>query len=190
VSRITDLVLLSSPVAADLIEVVDVNNLTMASTGTNSKVPLSAIKTFVKAGPTFNSQIPANPTATAATAAVVMMGVGSTCTLTPGSSGQVSVEMDGYVATNTAAVQLTVGVRYGTGTAPINGAAVTGTRFGSNADIVTKAPGVGQFQYVGFTQILALTPATAYWFDFCLLTSVAADTAAVTSISYVAQEIS
>jgi hypothetical protein len=118
---------------------------------------------------------PSNPTATASTT-LVMMGFGAAATpvlYTPAGSGLVVATFTGFACTNTAVATCTVGARYGTGTAPANGAAVTGSRFGAVGDqglrfASTIAP-VG-FTYTG---LLSLTPGTQYWFDAAVSTSVA-----------------
>jgi hypothetical protein len=116
---------------------------------------------------------------------LVMMGLGGTFAYTPAGSGNVLVTVTGQLYMTTAVVYAVLGCRYGTGTAPVNGAAVTGTRFGSSADTNVRAPVVGSTTPAGFafTALLALTPATAHWFDLALATSNAADQANVVNIS-------
>lgn len=125
---------------------------------------------------------PSNPTGTAS-GSLVCMGIGSTCVLTPSGTGKVLVTVCGIWNTATASVQGNIGARYGTSTAPVNGAAVTGTRFGSNAsDPVIKAISLTAGVPFAFTEIVTLTPATAYWFDLVTSTSVGADVASITNI--------
>lgn len=129
---------------------------------------------------------PTNPAATASTT-LVMMGLGQAGTqptvYTPTSSGTVQVTVVGMAWTNTAAVQLVVGCRYGTGAAPANGVAVTGTRFGMPGDPPIQAPTTTARQMFAFCDTLTLTPGTAYWFDLAVDTTVAADTAQVSNVS-------
>jgi hypothetical protein len=124
---------------------------------------------------------PSNPASTTSTT-LVMMGLGSTCAFTPASSGKVLVNVIAYVATATAAVSATVGARYGTGTAPSNGAAVTGTAFGGAADPAVTGSGTGNRSCVAFTAVLSLSASTAYWFDLALLTANASDAASVINV--------
>lgn len=188
-SRITDLTQLSALADGDWGVVVDVSDTTQAATGTTKKIAALDFKTYVKAGPAFAVGQPANPAATASTS-LVMMGTGTTCKITPGSGGKVQVAISGLVFTNTAVVNLTFGARFGTGTAPVNGAAVTGTRWGSGAaDLVTRGVAIATGTPFCLVDLLTLTPATAYWFDIALLTSAGADTAAVTNLSFTAEEI-
>ena len=188
-SKITALTANTSLAAGDLLVVVDVDDTTMAATGTDKKLAISDLQTFIKAGPASASATPANPTATASTS-LKMMGLGSSCALTPGSSGTVLVTVTGEVTTATAVVTATWGGRYGTGAAPANGAAVSGTRFGAAADLSTQAQAAGAGVPFALTALLSLTPGTAYWFDIALDTANASDSASVTNISFTAVEIS
>jgi hypothetical protein len=187
-SKITGYASNSAPADADVLASVDVSDTSMAASGTTKKLALSDLKTYVKAGPAFAVSQPGNP-ATTVSATLVMMGVGGTCKITPGSSGKVLVAITGQVASATASVTMTFGPRFGTGTAPVNGAAVTGTRWGAGADFTTiSATAAAKFPFA-FTDLLTLTPATAYWLDLALGSNGAA-VASITSISFTALEIS
>jgi hypothetical protein len=133
---------------------------------------------------------PSNPTPTASQGTLVMMGLGTTCTFTPASSGNVKVTITGNTLTNTAAAQIGLGGRFGTGTAPTNGAAVTGTRFGASTDQAIRAANFNAGSPFAIDAILALTPGTAYWFDIALDTLTAADTAQITSVGVTIFELS
>jgi hypothetical protein len=192
VSKLTAYASNSAPADADVLASVDVSDTSMAASGTTKKLALSDLKTYVKAGPAFAQGNPANPTATASqTPTLVMMGIGGTAKITPGSGGKVQLVITGLVFTNTAVVSVTIGGRFGTGTAPTNGAAVTGTRFGVGAtDWVTRSALAGVGVPFVLQDLLTLTPGTAYWFDIALSTATAADTAAVTNLVFTAEEIS
>src|SRR5260221_3615524 len=114
--------------------------------------------------------LPANPASTVS-ATLVMMGQGATMAYTPTGSGLVLVSLVTYINIAVATNQITTGVRFGTGTAPVNGAAVTGTRWGSNTDIVGSPPAVTKYSPMVFLDLLTLTPATAYWVDVALATN-------------------
>jgi hypothetical protein len=124
---------------------------------------------------------PSNPTGTTSMTEV-MMGLGGTCKYTPGNSGKVLVTATMLGFTDTALVPFTIGGRYGTGTAPTNSAAVNGTLFGAASDITTRGTGTGVGVGITLTQVVSLTPGTAYWFDIALATSASADEAQVTNI--------
>jgi len=152
-------------------------SLTAATSGTAAK--WSAAPVTAK---------PANPAATAS-ATLVMMGAGSTAAYTATASGIVYVTVTGTATTATAAVNLTLGGRFGTGTAPVNGAAVTGTRFGGAADISPTPPALGVGVPFALTDVVTLTAGQANWFDIALLTSVGADVASVANLSFSFSEL-
>jgi hypothetical protein len=100
-----------------------------------------------------------------ASTSLVMMGLGSGWTLTPNRSGKVLVIVSGAAA-NSSNGGFTYRIRYGTGAAPANGAALTGS--GGSVG-VTNIPPVGIA--VPFTTqfvVSGLTLGTAYWFDLAL----------------------
>lgn len=131
---------------------------------------------------------PANPASTTSTT-LVMMGVGSTCVFTPLLTGICRVTVTGTLQTLTAAVAGTYGGRYGTGAAPANGAAVTGTRFGGAADPGFGAGGTGKPQPFCLDDVVSLTAGTAYWFDVALDTGNVADAAQVQTLCVTVQEL-
>ena len=187
-SRITDLTANSSLAAGDLLVVVDIDDASMDATGTDKKLAVSDLTTYVR-GITASAQAyPANPAATASLT-LVMMGMGSSCKITPSSSGKVLLTLTGYAGTNTAVATLSLGGRFGTGTAPVNGAAVSGTRFGMASDASFRSTAAAFFIPFTLTDLLTLTPGTAYWFDIALQTAVGADTAQLFTLSYTALEI-
>ena len=131
---------------------------------------------------------PTNPGATASTT-LVMMGLGASCAITPASSGKVLVIMTGEVFTNTALVVVTFGGRYGTGTAPVNGAAGTGTTFAAAGNMTVQSTTLSAGIPFCLQQLLTLTPGTAYWFDIAVSTANAADTADFYALSFSAVEV-
>jgi hypothetical protein len=118
------------------------------------------------------------------------MGLGSTCAFTPGATGKVLVTVAGVFTTATGSVNMTIAGRYGTGTAPANGAADTGTAFGSSAAPSFHPPGTavnGAFTVTGL--ITGLTVGTAYWLDLSVKTSNASDAASVSNLSVTVVEL-
>lgn len=110
---------------------------------------------------------PANPATTSSVAPGVMMGLGASCLITPTNSGRVMLSFSGnyYNNVNTNACQLSV--RYGTGAAPANGAAVAGTLAG--AATIGGMFGISMSVIYGLTRIITgLTPGVPYWFDIQL----------------------
>lgn len=126
--------------------------------------------TLLNAGniaPARASFAPASPTGTTSSSKV-MMGLGSGAAFTPQGSGQVMAIFTGAFRNTGSTGAGTVGGRYGTGTAPANAAAGTGTQWGGNADQTLLCAGTSGG--VGFTlvAILSLTAGTAYWFDLAV----------------------
>lgn len=131
---------------------------------------------------------PTNPTGTNS-ATAVMMGMGSTCHLTPSYSGRMRVTFDGsYVGTGTNNINFNV--RYGTGTAPANAAAASGTIVGPTVSYAVTSAEVTSFgQPFSLTRIITgLTPGTAYWLDMSISTNGTATTATISSVNCAAQE--
>jgi hypothetical protein len=134
------------------------------------------------------SATPANPTATSSTS-LKMMGLAAAFTPT-NQAPAVLVIITGVAATATAVQAITVGGRYGTGTAPANAAAVTGTRFGAATDpVIGPAALAGNGIPFTLAAVLNLNPGTAYWFDLAVATGNASDAASVTSIGVTIAEL-
>jgi len=187
-SRITDLTASSSLAGGDLTVVVDIDDATMDATGTDKKLAISDLATFIRGVTASAVAKPGNPAATASTT-LVMMGLGGTCQITPSSTGKVQVILSGEVFTATAAVVATFGGRFGTGAAPVSGAAVTGTRFGSAADLTAQSAVITAGVPFTLPDLLTLTPGTAYWFDLAVKTANAADAADFYALSFLAVEV-
>ena len=133
---------------------------------------------------------PANPTATTSQApTLVMMGLGTTCAYTPLGSGLVLVNVTGFGTTATAVQSVGIGGRYGTGTAPANGATLTGTRFGGVGDGQIRPGAFNNSESFALTALLTLTPSTAYWFDIAISTGATADAASITNVSMTLVEL-
>lgn len=77
--------------------------------------------------PAITTYHPANPTGTTNTGAILMMGLGSTITYTPVLTGKLWVCFTCQGLNNTANDGGALSILYGTGTAPANQAAATGT---------------------------------------------------------------
>lgn len=140
--------------------------------------------TAVAASVNYKSASPA----ASASATVVMAGLANA--YTPASTGIVEVTVTGYVTNLTAISTQVVGARFGTGTAPVNGAAATGTRWGASGDPVLHAQGVSSVAAFVFTDRLALTASTAYWFDLVQATGNIADSVQLSNISMNIKELS
>ena len=150
----------------------------------NSTIPLTIAKggTGLTGLASSSGGHPANPATTASTT-LVMAGLAQT--ITPAGSGKVLVLVSGAAFTSTAAAVVTLGGRFGTGGAPAQGAAVTGTRFGGAADQALQAAAVAAGGGFALADVVTgLAVGTPVWFDLAYATSVAADVANINSISF------
>lgn len=127
-----------------------------------------------------NQTSPTNPTGTTS-ATAVMMGLAGA--YTPRSSGRVLMVLSGDIKQSTSGDGATIALRYGTGTAPVNGAAVTGTLpAGTAAQTFVAAANNQTVPFSIQALIGALTNGTAYWFDAALL-AVTGGTASIENLS-------
>lgn len=123
------------------------------------------------------------PTGTNTANPGVMMGLAGS--ITPAKSSRVRFVISASMlgGSNGSCV---VGCRYGTGTAPVNGAAATGTLISGLRTIGLTA---GLYQPVNVGGIITgLTPGTAYWFDLSIFTN-AGITASPANIELTAFEL-
>jgi len=129
-----------------------------------------------------------SPTGTASTS-YVMMGLGATAAITPTNSGRLSITAWGNIGNNTANNGAKARLVYGTGTAPVNGAAQTGSGACANTpNVAFDSTANNQSAPFSMTCIVSgLTPATAYWIDLSVA-AITAGTATVTGVSVQALE--
>lgn len=122
---------------------------------------------------------PSNPATTVSTTAV-MAGTGSTCIFTPKYSTNVRVEFYGTAANATSGDGVGVQGVFGTGTAPANGAAASGTTWSPVVQAISSAANAPEEIYVS-GHLTGLTIGTAYWLDL-QQKAVTGGTAALTSL--------
>ncbi len=140
---------------------------TLRSDGTN----------WVSTAVTTAQSTPADPTGTTNTSGLMMGLAGS---ITPVRSGKILINIDaelGVATANTAGQINQVRIRYGTGSAPANAAALTGTTVGRIAKL-TNASTVSRAGVAVTAVVTGLTVNTAYWIDV----SLASGNAGVTSL--------
>jgi hypothetical protein len=129
---------------------------------------------------------PTTPTGTTS-ATDKMMGLGSTCAVTPTISGRLKVEFFGALL-STGGFSSTLKVYYGTGSAPANGAAVTGTQLGNRSTLAGSGTSNLTSLFANGGVVTGLTVGTAYWFDLAMNSSNVANTAGVDILSFNAFE--
>lgn len=131
---------------------------------------------------------PVNPTGTTSGVGV-MMGLGSSCRITPTFSSRVYVVFTGNILNTTNGDGAEIVMRFGTGTAPVNGVAVTGTVVTPGSGLAMIAAVNNQIVPFNCPGILAgLTPGISYWFDLQLLT-LTGGTASVSNLGFIAYEV-
>jgi hypothetical protein len=129
---------------------------------------------------------PSNPTGTTSGTGV-MMGLGSTCKITPSYSGRVQIFFSGVGSNNTASDAWILLVKFGTGAAPVNAAAPTGTNIGAGT-AGTSAIASAALPFGGIGGIITgQAIGTQIWFDIDLQAAVGG-TASVSSLTCTAME--
>jgi hypothetical protein len=108
--------------------------------------------------------------------------------ITPVRTGKVFVSISGSVQNTVAGGQCLAQIRYGTGTAPINGAALTGTAIGAYAN--GHSGGIAYRLPFNLTAVITgLTPGTPIWFDLSQSAVAASGTASVINVAGTAYEL-
>jgi hypothetical protein len=129
---------------------------------------------------------PANPAGTANTAGVMC---GLKQAFTPKYSGVALVIINASGGTNVASQFGVINIRYGTGTAPNNGAAATGTVAGNSASSGSIANANAASAMTCTALITGLTINTAYWFDLVQASTSATALFTVTGIGVTIVEL-
>lgn len=143
--------------------------------------------TFIQAGPQLATAL-ANPSAPGASSSQTLVMAGFAIPFTPKVSGNVAVVIAGVGQTATAVTGFNVAGRYGTGTAPIAGAAVTGTAFPQGTLGVRPAVVSANTAWTLVGALTGLVVGTTYWFDVAYSTNTAADAVTIANISAVIME--
>jgi hypothetical protein len=141
----------------------------------------------VIANATFTTGTQLSPTGTSSSTGV-MMGMGSTLTITPTNTGRVTFTMQIMVTNGTVATNSLIKGYYGTGTAPANGVALTGTAFTDNFATIFIVTATGAVPITVTRTITGLTPTTPYWFDIALGSNGGTGTSSIKLISASAVE--
>lgn len=124
---------------------------------------------------------PAGKAITASTATQMLGLAGS---ITPTVSGNVLFQVRGDVQASTIS-DCTWQIRFGTGTAPLNGAASTGTNAGNSSNPSTATTAV-PLTLIGY--VTGLTPGTAEWIDVAATTSASSITCTMFNPTVIAIE--
>lgn len=131
--------------------------------------------------------IPTTPSGTTSTSAV-MGGMGSTCHLATTFGSKIFFQFQGNLGSATSGQSASVQALFGTGTAPAQSVAQTGTAVGS----LLQGESLDSFAFLPFSAggiVTGLTPGTTYWFDLSYFTSFGSSQAFLNSITFSAYEI-
>jgi hypothetical protein len=150
----------------------------LASTGTNV--------TWVNSIGSYLQRLPSDPSTTISTIGV-MMGFGSTVSITPSKSGVLSVTVCGDTDNSDNGDGCRIQMIYGTATAPVNGAALTGTSSTSSI-VMSESNSVNRYPFSLTSVIGGLSIGTQYWFDISLA-SLTGGTASVRNINFSIHEL-
>lgn len=147
-------------------------------------LPLTRQAETLAVVPQVSFSTPANPTGTNS-ATGVMMGLAAS--ITPQVTGRIKIYVTGTIVSNNNAGAGGARIRYGTGTAPANGAALTGTAIGNPANFIQgSANDSTPFALVGY--VTGLTAGTAHWIDVSVNTN-GTGTTTISSITILAEEV-
>lgn len=100
----------------------------------------------------------------------LMMGMGTTCHITPTFSGRIRFQFTGAIQNPSVSSTANAKAYFGTGTAPTNGAAITGTQVGAPAGGTTPVASGNTSFAVGGVTVTGVV-GTAMWFDVALNTN-------------------
>lgn len=106
-------------------------------------------------------------TLTTTSTTFVMAGWGATAKITPEVSGTVLVLLGTQIESTSVSTTVAVNICYGTGTAPAQNAALTGTELlGTSGLTISYSGGIAIIPQTIPVAVSGLTIGTAYWFDF------------------------
>lgn len=148
-------------------------------------LPLTTQTETLAVVPQISQTLPADPITGTTSATGVMMGTAAS--LTPRVTGRVRFSVTGTLVSNNNNGGGSVQIRYGTGAAPVNGSALTGTTSGNP---VTWIQGTANdrlpFSLQGYAT--GLTVGTAIWIDLSVATN-GSGTSTISSLTIIAQEV-
>lgn len=145
--------------------------------------------TVIAVAPALAHANPANQTGNA-TATFKMNGLGAAaapCTITPVATGRVIFTITGQLAQTTTADGVTTKLAFGTGAAPANAAAATGTVISATITH-TALTGALEVPFAITASTTGLALSTAVWFDL-QLANVTGGTASITNVDCTAWEM-
>jgi len=139
--------------------------------------------------PAFSDSGTANPTGTVSTS-FVMMGLGSAAAITPKTTGRILVVATGGVFSSTASASgqgAFLMLKRGTGTAPVNGAATTGTQISNTEQYIFSGTNFVN-AFATHAIVTGLTVNVAVWLDIALASLSGSFNASVDNVKIAAIE--
>jgi len=137
-------------------------------------------------GPHASNATQTNVAAPAGTTSTTGLMMGLAGAITPAHSGNVLLIVSGTLTNGTTSDGASLQIRYGTGAAPTNGAALTGTAVGNN--IADNNPVTNKIPFSVQAVVTGLTVGTAYWVDVGLA-AITGGTASIATVSVSALEL-
>lgn len=123
-----------------------------------------------------------SPATTGTSTSTTFTMLGAAGSITPKATGVILIVINGDGRNATAADGYKVQISYGTGSAPTNGAALTGTQVGGAVTCSRAQAAAGQVPFSTNAIVTGLTVGTAYWIDLAFAT-VVGGTATIADIS-------
>jgi hypothetical protein len=162
---------------------VTIGDITDSGLTASALIATNANKKLVSFAPSMTVQYSIG-SAGGSSGSIKMCGMGNNLVFTPTRTGIVKITIDGDVKSPLTPGGLSIALKYGTGTAPVAGAAVSGTTMG--ATLVSDTPAANASGTWSMTRVVSgLTLNTQLWFD--LATGVSGST--VTNMTIVIQEL-
>jgi hypothetical protein len=152
--------------------------------GRQLTLPLTTQTETIAVVPQITESSPGNPTGTNSNVGVMM---GLAIAFTPRVTGRIKVTIDGLYAATNAGSQVAIGLRFGTGGSPVNGAALTGT-------LVTPEPNYliavsNEPMSFAYSRVIeSLVVGTPIWIDINVRRGGTNSTVTVTSLNIIIEE--
>jgi hypothetical protein len=160
---------------------------TSLQSGSYSASTPSLLKnSYIAIQPVEDSTTSANPSGTTSTSSYKMMGLAGT--ITPVVTGRMLIIISGSVTNSSNADGAMVQIRYGTGAAPINGAAATGNVAGSVEELINPSSATVTVPFSCTAIITGGILNNAYWLDLGVA-ALTGGTATVSSVTIYAVEL-
>lgn len=129
---------------------------------------------------------PSNPGGTTSATPVQM---GLAMSFTPKMTGKIKMTLSGYISNNTLSGVSVIQLSYGTGTAPTNGSAATGTQQGNGLAMQITGATVQACPFCQIWYASGLTLYTAYWIDATVEDVGGISSASISSLNCIVEEI-